>query len=162
MLYITDCLASDEQRGPPLFLEQGVVPTEIDAHCVCKAGPQMMSRPGPKSGTRSSQCSRPFDQNNTCSSWCEGGGPIRGVHRKRPTRYAVNITRAEALRRDSYKGARSPSSSVGKYTLYASQGPHVFLCAAHRPHGLPFSNLWLCTADWFSKLVLPIVRPPCF
>ena len=109
--------------------------SQCDAHCAPKQGSKMMSRPGPKSGTRSSHCSRPLDQNNTRSSWCEGCGPICRVHGKRPRRYAVNTSRAEALRRTATKGARS---SVGQYTLCASQGPHVFSCAALRPHDLTF------------------------
>ena len=32
MLQIADCPASDGQLGPPLFLEQGVVPTELRCH----------------------------------------------------------------------------------------------------------------------------------
>ena len=77
--------------------------SQCDAHCALKQGQKMMSRPGPKSGTRSSHCSRPLDQNNTCSSWCEGCGPIRRVHGKRPRRYAVNTSKAEALRRTATK-----------------------------------------------------------
>ena len=108
MLYIADCPTSDEQRRPPLFLNKRscrrssdamtLWRSQIDAHCVCEQGPHMMSRPGPKSGTRSSKCSRSLDQNNTCSSWCEGWVPKRRVRGKPTTRYAVNFTRAEALR----------------------------------------------------------------
>ena len=32
MLHIADCSASNEQRGPPLFFEQGVVLTELRCH----------------------------------------------------------------------------------------------------------------------------------
>ena len=34
MLHVADCPASDEHGGPPLFLEQGVVPTELRCHDV--------------------------------------------------------------------------------------------------------------------------------
>ena len=129
--------------------------SQIDAHCVCKQGPQMTSRPGPKSGTKTSKCSKSLDQNNTCSSWCEGRGPIRKAPGKRPTRYTVNFTRAEALRRDSYQGARSSSNLVGQYPVRL---PHVFLCAALRPHDLPFF-LQTCgyvlqtgSPNWCSRL----------
>ena len=59
--------------------------SQIDARCVCNQGPQMMSRPGPKSGTRSSKCSRSFKPEQYLLLVCEGGGPIRRVHGKRPT-----------------------------------------------------------------------------
>ena len=136
--------------------------SQCDAHCALK--PKMMSRPGPKSGTRSSHCSRPLDQNNTCSSWCEGCGPIRRVDGKRPRRYAVNTSRAEALQRTATKGARSHPTQVLDSTLCAPPRGHTFSCVPHSGHmTLPsLSNLRSYTADWFSKLVLLIVRPPCF
>ena len=108
--------------------------SQCDAHCALKQWPKMMSRPGPKSGTRSSHCSRPFDQNNTCSSWCEGCGPIRRVHGKRPRRYAVNTSRAEALRRTATKGARSHPTQVLDSTLCAPPRGHTFSCAPHSGH----------------------------
>ena len=130
--------------------------SQIDVCCVCSQGPQIMSRPGPRSGTRSR---RFFAQNNTCSSWCEGCGPIRRVHGK--PRYAVNNTKAEALWRNSYEGARSHPTQLASTPCAPHMG-HTFPCAPLSGHMLLFSNLWLCTAGWFSKLVLPIVRPPCF
>ena len=105
--------------------------SQCDAHCALKQGPKMMSRPGPKSGTRSSHCSRPLDQNNTCSSWCEGCGPIRRVHGKRLRRYAVNTSRAEALRRTATKGTRSHPTQVLDSTLCAPPRGHTFSCAPH-------------------------------
>ena len=138
--------------------------SQCDAHCALKQGPKMMSRPGPKSGTRCSHCSSPLDQNNTCSSRCEGCGPIRRVHGKRPRRYAVNTSRAEALRRTATKGARSHPTQVLDSTHCAPPRGHTFSCAPHSGHMtyLLLSNLRRYTADWFSKRVLLIVRPPRF
>ena len=134
----------------------------LDVRCVCNPGPQTMSRPGPRSGTRSNKCSRSLDQNNTCSSRCEGWAPSRRTPGKLPTRYVVSNTTAEALRLKQLQGSRSPSHSVGQYTLCASLGPHVSLCAALRPHALPVFQACGFAADWFSKLLLPIARPPGF
>ena len=54
--------------------------SQIDVRCVCNQGPQTLSRPGLKCGTKSSKNSRSFDQVYTCSLWCEGWGPIREQH----------------------------------------------------------------------------------
>ena len=107
--------------------------SQCDAHCALKQGPKMMSRPRPKSGTRSSQCSRPFDQNNTCSSWCEGCGPIRRVHGKRPRRRAMNNPRAEALRRTATKGTRSHPTQLDSAPCAPSRG-YTFSCVPHSGH----------------------------
>ena len=135
--------------------------SQCDAHCALKQGPKMMSRPGPKSGTRSSQCSKPLDQNNTCSSWCEDCGPIRRVHRKRLRRCAVNKSRAEALRRTAPKGARSHPTQVLDSTPCAPSRGHTFSCAPHSGH-MTLPSLFTFAA-LHCRLVLQagvaIVRP---
>ena len=121
-----------------------------------------MSSPGPKSGTRSNKSNKFFDQNNTCSAWCEGYGPIRRVDGKPPTRYALNNTETEALRRDSYEGARSHPAQL-QSAPFAPHLGHAFPCALLSGHMLfLISKVWLSTADWFSRLVLRIARPRCF
>ena len=133
--------------------------SQCDAHCALKQGPKMMSRPGPKSGTRSSHCSRPLDQNNTYSSWwCEGCGPIRRVHGKRTRRCNVNTSKAEALRRTATKGARSHPTQVLDSTLCAPPRGHTFSCAPHSGHMTLPSSFKFATLH--CRLVL--LRPPCF
>ena len=116
--------------------------SQIDAHCVCKQGPHMMSRPGPKSGTGSSKRNRSLD---AFSSWCESWVPSRRAPKKPPTRYAVNFAGAESLRRNSYKAARPASNSVGQYTLGASNRGHTFSCAPHSGH-MTFPFLQTCSS----------------
>ena len=101
--------------------------SQCDSHCALKQGPKMMSCPGPKSGMRNSQCSRPFDQNNTCSSWCEGCGPIRRVYGKPRRRRAMNNPRAEALRSTVAKGARSHPTQLDSTPCAPSIGATRFL-----------------------------------
>ena len=101
--------------------------SQCDSRCALKQGPKMMSCPGPKSGTKNSQCSRPFDQNNTCSSWCEGCGPIRGVYEKPRRRRAMNNPRAEALRSTATKGARSHPTQLDSTPCAPSIGAARFL-----------------------------------
>ena len=83
---------------------------------------------------------RSFDRSNTCSSLCEGRGPIRRVAGKPPTGYAVNNTTAEALRRTAteVRGPIQLSWTVHPVHLF---GPHVSLCAARGPHADPAFKL---------------------
>ena len=96
MFYIEDCPASDEQRGPCRRSSDAMVMwrSQIDMRCVCNQKPHMMSQPGPKPGTRSSNSNRTFDQNNTCS--------LRGP-REATYKICLNNTTAEALRRSAAK-----------------------------------------------------------
>ena len=118
----------------------GYMAVKMDVRCICGQGPQIMSRPGPKSGTRSSKSSTFFNQNNACSSSCEGWGPVRRVLGKPPAGCAVNNTNLEALR-EQLPRCSVPSNSVKQYTLCTSLGPHVSLCADLRPHALPVFKL---------------------
>ena len=137
MLHNADCPASDEHRGLRSCLNKGSCRrssdalttwrSQCDAHCALKQGPKMMSRPGPQSGTRSSQCSRPLDQNNICSLWCEGCEPTRRVHGKRPRRRAMKSPRAKALRRTATKGAQSHPAHSDSTPCAPSRGHTFFL-----------------------------------
>ena len=135
MLCIADCpLRCSLNKGSCRRSSDATVLRSQIVHCVCNQGPQLMSRPGPKSGTRSSKCSRFFDQNNSCSLWCEGGRPSRKVHGKRPTRYAVNISRAEALRWKQLQRCAVPIQLCWTVHPVCLSWSTRFSCAPHSGH----------------------------
>ena len=135
------CRRECKKATTELFLEQGVVPRSSDAmvawrslidvhcrvHCVCNQMPRMMSRPTPKSGGSRREINGPLHQNNICSSWCEGSGPIRKVWGKPPTGFELHITPVEACGEQPHTCAvpiqlRLDSTPCGR-CLFACRSP---------------------------------------
>ena len=104
-------------------------------------------------------------------SWCEGWWPIRRVVGKQPLSSAVNMTRAEAMRNDSYevrgtiqkhRPDSTPCVPLLSRTFSCVPFSGHTLCAVPRPQVFSLAHVLLCTANWLSKLVLPMYRPLCF